>query len=464
MRLSFLGATRTTTGSKYVLEANGERVLLECGMFQGRRSESIEKNTNLPFDASTIHATLLSHAHIDHSGLLPVLCKSGFTGKIYCTSATADLCKIMLLDSAHIQEQDAAFISKKNIKKGRPSVNPLYTQADAQNALEQFNPVSYNTPIKICDWLTATWIDAGHIIGSASIVLDITEDGRTVRLGFSGDIGRGNNDMLKNPNHPTDLDYLMIESTYGNREHEKILDVKNQICRMINHAVNSRGKIIIPSFAVGRTQQLLFTLYQLHQSNCIPTIPIFVDSPLSTKATAIFRKHPECYNKAFYKLMMSGNKPFSSAHVQFTSSVEESIAINDLKIPCIIISASGMAEAGRVRHHIKNNIEDERNTILIVGWCAPHTLGSRLASGHKEVNIFGDPYRVHARIETINVFSGHADKTELRTWAENVTGSIRKVFVIHGEEQAGLTFANTLRLIYPSATVTVPEYATSVEL
>lgn len=464
MKLTFLGAARTVTGSKYLLQVNGSRVLIECGMFQGRRAESIERNSRLPFDSARVDALLLSHAHIDHSGVIPVLCKTGFGGPIFATDATTDLCKIMLMDSAYIQEQDAAFLSKKNAKKGLPAIEPLYTQADAQSSLSHFRPVRYHQPTQVCDGVTATWSDAGHILGSATITLDLQERGRKLRLAFSGDIGRGRNDLLPDPEHPQDVDCLMMESTYGNREHESVESVNDRICAIINRAVERAGKIIIPSFAVGRTQQLLYTLHQLIEQRCIPPLPIYVDSPLSVSATEVFRRHPDCFNDRFRQQWRNGENPFYMANVTFVGAVEESIALNELRQPAVIISASGMAEAGRIRHHIKNNVADARNTILIVGWCAPHTLGSRLASGHEEVNIFGEPYRVRATVETINAFSGHADRSELQDWAGKVTGSLEKIFVVHGEETAATAFAGTLRALKPRAAVTVPAYLDSAEL
>ena len=465
MKLTFFGATRTVTGSKYVLQANGKNILIECGMYQGHRAEWLERNTHLPFDSSKIDVMLLSHAHIDHTGIIPVLGRSGFRGKILCTEATADLCRVMLMDSAHIQEQDAIYLTKKNAKKGLPPVEPLYTQADAQAVLGQFQPVgSYNQPTAVTDGVTATWLDAGHMLGSAMIVIDIEEGGRKVRLAFTGDLGRGNSDMLRDPDHPQNADYLLTESTYGNRVHEPLADVNDRVCAIIKRAVEKSGKIIIPSFAVGRTQQLLYTVYQLVKSRCIPTLPVYVDSPLSLQATEVFKRHPESFNKNFHDLMMNNQNPFNAPNITYVQSVEESKAINDFKKPCIIISASGMAEAGRIRHHIMNNIENDSNTILIVGWCAPHTLGAQLASGQKEVNIFGDPYKVRATVETIDAFSGHADKNELRAWAEQVTGPLRGIFVIHGEEPQALAFAETLRGLHPTANVRVPEFAESVEL
>ncbi len=464
MKLTFYGATHTTTGSKYILEANGKQVLIECGMYQGRDDEAATNNRKLPFDSTRLDAMLLSHAHIDHSGLIPVLCKSGFQNKIFCTDGTADLCRIMLMDSAHIQEQDAAFLTRKNAKKGLPPVEPIYTQADASASFDHLQPVPYNTPTAIVDGITATWLDAGHILGSAMIVIDIIEGGRKVRLAFSGDLGRGHNDILRDPDHPQNADYLMMESTYGNREHEPMNDVNDRVCAIVNRTVQRNGKIIIPSFAVGRTQQLLYTAYQITKTHCIPVLPIYVDSPLSLQATEVFRRHPECFNKGFYDVMMSPNNPFSTSNITYVQSVDESKALNDLKKSCVIISASGMADAGRIRHHIKNNIEDDRNTILIVGWCAPHTLGAQLASGHKEVTIFGDSYHVRATIETIDAFSGHADKNELLAWAQQVTGPLRGIFVVHGDEQPATTFAGVLRGLHPQANVIAPEFQQSVDL
>ena len=456
--MHFYGANRTTTGSKHLLEINGHRLLLECGMFQGRRRKTIEYNSRLPFDATAVDAVLLSHAHIDHSGLLPVLCRQGFTGKIYATDATADLCQYMLLDSAHIQEQDAAFVSQKHLKRGLPPVAPLYTQADATAALTHFEPVRHNEPRDILPGVRATWLEAGHILGSAMIVLDLEEHGRRVRFAFSGDIGRGHNQILREPAVPADVDYLLVESTYGNRIHESSGDVHDRLCAMIRRAVEQNGKIIIPAFAVDRTQQLLYVLHQLTQTGCIPIILTYVDSPLARNATAVFRRHPECFNADFAAAMQRDPTPFDADHVTYIETVAESMALNDHHQPCIILSASGMAEAGRIRHHLKNNIGDPRNLILIVGWCAPHTLGSHLATGHKNVTIFGEDHRVRARVETINAFSGHADREELRAWAARLTGPLRGIFVVHGDEPAATAFGETLRELHPRAAVHIPVF------
>lgn len=463
MKLSFYGATRTTTGSKHLLEVNGRRVLLECGMFQGRRKKALEYNSKLPFDPASVDALLLSHAHIDHSGLIPVLGNQGFAGPIYATAATVDLCEIMLLDSAHIQEQDAAFVSKKRAKKGEPPVTPLYTEADAESCLAQFRAVDYRRAVEVTEGVTATWLDAGHILGSSMIVLDIQENGTSSRLVFSGDLGRPGHDILRDPEHPQDVDYLLVESTYGNRRHEPVGDVNEQVCRMIARTIDRQGKIVIPAFSVGRTQRLLEALHQLMMEGCIPPIPIYVDSPLSSRATEVFRRHPECFNHKFYEVMLNENNPFSMTNLTYTTSVAESMALNDHDGPMIIISASGMAEAGRIRHHIKNTIGDGRNLILIVGWCAPHTLGSRLASGHKEVRIFGEPYPVRAAVETIDAFSGHADQDELQAWVSQVSGPLRGIRIVHGEAEPALAFGETLRGMHPRSDIAVPEFGDSVE-
>jgi metallo-beta-lactamase family protein len=463
MKLTFFGAAQRTTGSKYLFEVNRHRILLECGMYQGHRDKSTEYNTTLPFNPATINAMVLSHAHIDHSGIIPVLCRDGFRGAIHCTDATADLCNYMLLDTAHIQEQDAVFVNKKRAKKGLPPIKPLYTQTDATDSLKQFAPVRYTTPTQILDGVTLTFLDAGHILGSAIVVLDLEENGRRARLVFSGDLGRGHNDILRDPDVPRDADYLMIESTYGSRDHEPLTDVNDRVCRIINHAVEHRGKIIIPSFAVGRTQQILYTLHELTKSRCIPPLKIFVDSPLAINTTAVFRTHFECFNEKFCAVMDNGSNPFAMPNLTYVGTVAQSMAINDLREPCIIISASGMAEAGRIRHHIKNNIEDPKATILIVGWCAAHTLGGHLASGEKQVNIFGEPFRVRCHVETINAFSGHADRTELKSWASQITGPLKKIFVIHGEPEPATAFAGVLREMRPQSEVFVPQFQDSVE-
>jgi len=464
MKLTFFGGAKTTTGSRYLFEVNGRRVLVECGMYQGRRDESIQLNSRLPFEPAGVHTMALSHAHIDHSGVIPVLVRDGFEGSVYCTEPTLDLCSIMLVDSAHIHEQDAEFVTKKNAAKGLPPAEPLYTQSDARNALTHFRAVPYKRPVELAPGVAATFVEAGHILGSASIVLDLEEGGRRVRFGFSGDIGRGKSDFMRDPEPMTDLDYLMIESTYGGREHQDIENINQLVCTIINRAVEKKGKIIVPAFAIGRVQQLLYTLAQIIESNCIPALPIFVDSPLAADATDIFEKHLQCFSPRFIQWLHRNGNPFARLNVTYIRDVAESKKLNELKESCIILSASGMAEAGRIRHHIKNNVEDERNTILIVGFCTPDTLGGRLCARAPEVNIFGDPYRVRARVEVIDAFSGHADRSELCDYVSRTTGKLTGCFIVHGEESQADAMAENVRKRKPSAKVLVPNYLQTVEL
>ena len=458
MRIHFLGATRTTTGSMYLVELNGKRLLLECGLFQGRRGESIERNREFPFDPKGIDAVILSHAHIDHCGNLPNLCRQGFEGNIYCTFATRDLASIMLEDSAQIQRDDAAFVSKKRAKQGLPPVEPLYSATDAEKAVRQFVAFNYDRPFPVIDGLTVTFRDAGHILGSAQVVLDVRESGRAFRYLFSGDVGRGGDDILRDPLPVENVDYLQVESTYGGREHAPKANADDEVGRMVLETLNGRGKVIIPSFSVGRTQQIVYTLHQLTLAGRLPKVPIFVDSPLSVNATEIYRLHPECFNETIYAFLREKENPFGMENLTYIREVAHSIKLNDLKDPAIIISASGMAEAGRIRHHLKNNIGDPKNLILFVGYCAEHTLGAQIMAGRSPVNIFGEPHEVRARIASLDSFSGHADKNELRRYVEAISGNIKTFCVVHGEESQALAFAETLRSIRPKSQVIVPEY------
>jgi metallo-beta-lactamase family protein len=464
MRVHFFGATRTTTGSMYLLEINGRRLLLECGLFQGRRGESIERNRTFPFDPRQIDAVILSHAHIDHCGNLPNLCVQGFDGNIYCTFATRDLASIMLEDSAQIQRDDAAFVSKKRAKQGLPPVEPLYTATDAEKAVRQFVSLNYDRPFPVTDGVTVTFRDAGHILGSAQVVLDIREDGRTFRYLFSGDIGRGDDDILRDPQPVENVDYLQVESTYGGREHSSKPRANDEVGQFVRETLQRGGKVIIPSFSVGRTQQIVYTLHQLTLSGELSRVPIFVDSPLSVNATEVFRLHPECFNESVYEFLRQRQNPFGMENLTYIRELAHSIKLNDLKEPAIIISASGMAEAGRIRHHLKNNIGDAKNLILFVGYCAEHTLGAQIMGGRSPVNIFGEPYEVRARVASIDAFSGHADKHELARYVEGLTGNIKKISVIHGEESQALAFGETLRDLKPKAEVLVPEYRQVLEV
>ncbi|HOC58104.1 MAG TPA: MBL fold metallo-hydrolase [Verrucomicrobiota bacterium] len=464
MRIHFFGATRTTTGSLYLFELNGQSLLLECGLFQGRRGESIERNRTFPFDPRQIDAVVLSHAHIDHCGNLPNLCRQGFEGNIYCTFATRDLASIMLEDSAQIQRDDAAFVSKKRAKQGLPPVDPLYTAADADRAVKQFVSINYDRPFPISDGITVTFRDAGHILGAAQVVFDISEGGRKYRYLFSGDIGRGDDDILRDPERVENVDYFQVESTYGGRTHTPRASAEADVGKMVLETLGGRGKVIIPSFSVGRTQQVVFTLHQLTLAGQLPRVPIFVDSPLSVNATEVYRLHPECFNETIYKFLREKQNPFGMENLTYIREVAHSMKLNDLKEPAIIISASGMAEAGRIRHHLSNHIGNPANLILFVGYCAEHTLGAQILSGQNPVNIFGEPHEVRARIASLDSFSGHADKNELRRYVEGITGDLKKISVVHGEEAQALAFGETLRQMLPTAEVLVPEYQQVLEI
>ena len=440
----------------FLLEVNDRRILLECGMFQGRRGESIERNRNFPFDPASVDAVILSHAHIDHTGNLPNLVRQGFAGSIYCTFATRDLASIMLQDSAHIQKHDAKYVSKKRKKKGLPPVEPLYSDVDAEMAIRQFVAVGYNRPLPIADGVTVTFVDAGHILGSAQVVLDIREGGRSYRYLFSGDVGRGDHEILRDPQPVENVDFLQIESTYGNREHAPKEGAMEEVLQIVTRTLEINGKVIIPAFSVGRTQAIVYTLNQLTLEGKLPRIPIFVDSPLSVNATEIFRLHPECFNESIYEFLREKTNPFGMENLTYIRQVEKSMELNELKESAIIISSSGMCEGGRIRHHLKNNMGDPKNLILFIGYCAQHTLGAQILSGKKEVNIFGDACKLRAKVARIDSFSGHADKKELSRYVQNLTGDIKKIFVCHGEEEQSLAFGETLRELKPKAEVTVP--------
>jgi metallo-beta-lactamase family protein len=448
----------------YLLEVNGRRLLLECGLFQGRRNESIQRNCCFPFDPRQIDAVVLSHAHIDHAGNLPNLVKQGYAGKIHATPATRDLCGIMLVDSAHIQTDDAAFVSKKRARKKLPPVEPLYAIADAEKAVRQFVAADYSRPFEPVDGVTVTFRDAGHILGAAQVVLDVREGERKFRWLFSGDIGRGGDEILRDPEPVENVDYLQIESTYGGREHAVRQDADAEVCRLVSAALQKSGKVIIPSFSVGRTQQIVYVLHQLTLSGCLPRVPIFVDSPLSVNATEIYRKHPECFNDRIARFLRENANPFGMENLTYVREAEVSKKLNDLKEPVIIISASGMCEAGRIRHHLKNNLGDAKNLILFIGYCAEHTLGAQILAGQSPVNIFGEPHPVRAQIASLDTYSGHADRNELKRYVEKITGDLKKICCIHGEESQCLAHAETLRQMKPRAEVLVPEYQQVLEV
>ncbi|MGD0745139.1 MAG: MBL fold metallo-hydrolase [Verrucomicrobiota bacterium] len=464
MRIHFLGATRTTTGSMYLIEINGKRLLLECGLYQGHREEATNRNCCFPFDPKQVDAVVLSHAHIDHAGNLPNLARQGCDGPIHCTVATRDLCGIMLIDSAHIQEQDALFVSKWRAKKHQPPVEPLYHLADAEKAVKQLVAHGYDETFPVVDGVNVTFRDAGHILGSAQVILDFQEKGRKFRWLFSGDVGRGGDEILRDPVQVENVDYLQIESTYGGREHAVRTDADATVCRLVGDALNQKGRVIIPSFSVGRTQQIVYVLHQITLSGCLPRAPIFVDSPLSVNATEIYRQHTECYNESIAKFLREQENPFGMGNLTYISNAEDSKKLNDRKEPMVIISASGMCEAGRIRHHLKNNIGDAKNLVLFIGYCAEGTLGDQITKGKTPVNIFGEPHDVRAKIVSLDTYSGHADKNELQQYVQRITGNIQRIFCVHGEESQCLAHAETLRAMKPKAGVLVPDYQQVVEI
>jgi metallo-beta-lactamase family protein len=460
MKLTFWGAAGTVTGSMHLVETAGKRILLDCGMFQGRRKESDAKNRNLPFPGSSIDTVVLSHAHIDHSGNLPTLVKNGFRGPIYTTPATIDLCGWMLRDTAHISEKDAEFLNKRRMSRGGNGevIQPLYTMADAERTLPLFQPVDYHKPHKLADGLSYTAYDAGHMLGSSSVVLE-----GDVRLAFSGDIGRPGLPIIRDPETLPAADYLIMESTYGGRLHKTTGSVVNKLADVVNRTARRGGKIVVPAFAVGRTQQLVLLLHQLANENRIPNIPIFVDSPLAVNVTAVHRDHPECFDEATRVYLSNGEDPFGFKRLVYIREVAESKKLNSLHGPLVVISASGMCEAGRVLHHLRNNIEDPRNTVLITGFQAQDTLGRKLVEKQEEVLIFGEPMRVRAEIASLDELSGHADYSELLRWVEPLTPKLKRVFLVHGEPVQQQALAKLLQTTY-GLRVEIPSPGVSFDL
>ena len=465
MKLSFFGAARSVTGSMHLVESEGRRILLDCGLAQGHRADVFERNAHLPFDPKTVDIALLSHAHIDHCGNLPTLVKNGFQGHVHCTNATRDLVGLMLRDSAHIQEQDAEYLNQKKSRKGLPPVKPLYTAQDAENAIPRLNGRAYDAWFNLNGSVNGRvqFIDAGHILGSAITIMEVNDQGRALRVGFTGDLGRSNTSILRDPQTAHGLDYLIIESTYGNREHPPVEAALHDLRRIVHETITRGGKVIIPAFAVERTQEVVYALHEQNHAGELQNIPVFVDSPLATNATEVFRIHLECLRDEVRGQLFSHHDPFGFAELKYTHSVDESKKINAIHGAAIIISANGMCEAGRVLHHLKNNIEDARNTILFVGYQAENTLGRRLLDGAKKIKIFGDEYDVRAQIEIAHGFSAHADKTELLQWVAGAKENLKGIYVVHGEENASLAFAESLRGL-GSFSVTVPQPSQAIEI
>ncbi len=440
MKIHFNGAAQTVTGSQHLLEVNGHGILLDCGLYQGRRQETYARNQNFPFDPRKLDAVILSHAHIDHSGNLPNLVKSGYRGSIYTTPASAHLANIMLLDSAHVQEQDVLFVNKHKAKRGEPPVEPLYTQEDAAYVAQFFDGKNYEQSFEPVPGVTARLVDAGHILGSAAVVLDIEEKNggekaNKFRLWFSGDIGRRGLPLLRDPVLPAGADYMIMESTYGDKPHDAPGKAYEELRSVVGRTVKRGGKVIIPAFAVGRTQEIVYDLHQMIDRHEIPSVAVVVDSPLAVNASDVFKAHPECFDEETRQFVESDHHhgALYFDRLVYTRSVEESKALNDRKDPMVIISASGMAETGRILHHLKNNLEDAKNTVLIVGWQAPDTLGRRLSEHEPRVKIFDEWYEVRAEVENIDGLSAHGGQDMLIEYAEATRETVKQIFLVHGE-------------------------------
>jgi len=436
MKIAFHGAAQTVTGSKHLITLdNGKKILLDCGLFQGMGDQTDELNKDFGFNAGDVDYVILSHAHIDHCGLLPKLVKDGYAGKIFATPATKDLASILMEDSAGIQENDIKFVNKRLALEGLSYAQPLYTTLDALAAADRFETVEYDTWFTIDENISFSYTDAGHIIGSAAVHLRITENGKLTRITFSGDVGRYRDIILKSPAPFEQADYILIESTYGNTLHEQFHPTTDALLEWIeNTCLKKKGKLIMPTFSVGRTQEILYALNLLSLQNKLPAVDYYVDSPLSTKATEILKRYPQYFNESIQQVLKTDKDPFDFPGLKFTKSVDDSKRLNYIKDACVIISASGMAEAGRVKHHISNNIENSRNSILLTGYCEPHSLGGRLKNGDKEVRIFGQWHQVNAEVGQIRSMSAHGDYNDLLHFlaCQDAT-KVKKVFLVHGE-------------------------------
>ena len=448
MKIEFYGAAQRVTGSKHLVTTNkGTKILLDCGLFQG--IGTTELNLQFGFDPKEVDFLILSHAHIDHSGLVPRLVRNGFRGAIYATNATKDLCEMMLLDSAYIQEKDLERINKRRIKRNEEPYELLYNAEDVAMALSLFKTVDYSTPFYLEEGITATYFDSGHLLGSAGIYLSLKEENAMKTLFFTGDIGRPNDKILRSPMPFPQADYIICESTYGNKLHEPEVDVKAHLLRIVKETcVENQGKLLIPAFAVDRTQELIYALDQLSSEGLLPKIPVYIDSPLSVKATIAMRNNEECFNPEILRYIKHDGDAFDFDNLHYISEVNESKALNESHEPCIIISSSGMAEAGRIKHHIANNVEKPTTTILLVGYCSPESLGAILKSGAKEVRIFGQSHKVNAQVEVMDSFSAHADYSEMIQYLScQDAKKVKKLFLVHGEIENQLAFKNRLEKV-----------------
>lgn len=467
MKIKFIGAAREVTGSKHLITTNeGKRILLDCGMFQGKGLETDSMNRNLGFDPATIDHLILSHAHIDHSGLIPFLYKGGFRGSIICTNATRDLCAIMLADSAHIQELDVEWFNKKRAKQGLYPVDPIYNAEDAEESMKLFISVAFDRRFYINDKLNVKFTNTGHMLGSAVVNLEVIENGEKVHVAFTGDIGRPHNRILHTPSAFPQCDYLIAESTYGDRLHPADKEIEEELLKIVEETcVVNKGKLIIPSFAIGRTQEIVYVLNNLFNAGKLPRIQVYVDSPLAVNATDIFRLHTDEMNEEVKISLKHDSDPFGFNSLHYIKKLEESKALNSNNKPCIIISASGMLEAGRIKHHVANNISNHRNTILIVGYCTPTSLGARIQElGLREISIFGKMHRISARIAKIEAFSGHADYNEMKQFlsCQKLT-QIKKTFLVHGEYETQLFYREELKKV-GFENIEIPESGQEFEL
>jgi len=457
MIIQFLGAAHDVTGSQYLLNCNGHKLLLDCGLYQGPRAESYKRNLKFQYDPSDLDAVILSHAHIDHSGNLPNLVKQGFQKRIYATPGTAALADVMLRDSGHIQESDAEYENRRRARRNEQAIQPLYTAKDAANVKQYFTRVDYRLPFDPIPGVKAQLVDAGHILGSAAVVLDIQENGRGFRFWFSGDIGRRKLPLIKDPVLPEKPNYLLMESTYGNRSHDNPEEAYRELREVVKRTIRRGGKVIIPAFAVGRTQELVYQFNQMMSNGEIPEIPVFVDSPLALSATRVFIDNPQYFDEETNEFIRAGNHPaLNFKTLRYIESVEDSKAVVESNKPMIVISASGMAENGRILHHLRASIEDPNSTVVIVGWQAPGTLGRALANGEREVTIFGDPYSRLAEVVQISGFSAHAGQNMLYEYAMAAKDTVQEIILVHGEEEAAVPLCERLKaggikkVIYPN--------------
>ncbi len=446
MELTCWGATCSVSGSMHLLQAAGRNILLDCGMFQGSWNESFQRNRQVPFDASALDAVILSHAHLDHCGNLPSLVNAGYRGPIYCTPATRDLAVAMLRDAAHIQEADAEYINFRRSKKGEAAnAVPLYTQADVERAVQPLISVPYQSWMPLGKYVRFMFLDAGHILGAAIVVLQVDEGNGTQSFCYSGDLGRDHPRILRQRDLVEEMDYLLVESTYGNRQHDPVGQLEDELTQVVREAVDRVARVLIPAFAIGRTQEIVYILHRLQERAAIPDIPVFVDSPLAVDVTEIYRVHAECFNDETRGLLRNNEDPFGLKRLRYVREREASVAINQVVEPCIVIAGSGMCEGGRIRHHLVRCIEDAKHTILIVSYQATNTLGRRLADRETKIKIFGEEYKRRARVKILNGFSAHADSEELVQWVAAGTRKLKNAFVVHGEEHQSFAFADRLR-------------------